>query len=43
MTVHEKDDSSSHQNIIKVPHFYFKQQRSRFTFRYLMLKENLKC
>ena len=29
------------QNNIKIPHFYFKQ-RSRFIFRYLIVKKSLK-
>ena len=35
------DDCSSHQNNIKVPHFYC-EQRSRFIFRRSTLKKSLK-
>ena len=38
----EKDDRSSHQNSVKVPHFYC-VQRNKFVFRHLLLKKSFKC
>ena len=37
----EKDDRLSHQNSIKVLHFYF-NQKSRFIFIHLTLRKNVK-
>ena len=40
ITLYKKDDRSSHQNSVKVPHFYCKQ-RNRFVFQHLTLKKSL--
>ena len=40
MTMSKIDDRLSHQNSIKVPHFYCKQ-RSSFIFRCMRLKKSL--